>query len=133
VGTSYTYSFAVHAKTDIDWSDKLSSVADIDAVCRRIVVVFNEMWSAAMRDEGNQLRYEPFSFLFGGYTTMLLRCRAWHIVRDSEGVFSARELSLDRCRCAVKPQPHDTKTIGIRASQLADQLSSIHYNPSAVI
>jgi hypothetical protein len=103
VGTSYTYSFAVHAKTDIDWSDKLSSVADIDAVCRRIVVVFNEMWSAAMRDEGNQLRYEPFSFLFGGYTTMLLRCRAWHIVRDSEGVFSARELSLDRCRCAVKP------------------------------
>jgi hypothetical protein len=93
--TSYTYSFAFHAKTDIDWSDQLSHEADIDAICRRMVVIFNEMWSAAMRTKDNMYRDEQFSFLFGGYTERLSRHRAWHITKDEEGVFSARELGLE--------------------------------------
>lgn len=122
-GTSYTYSFAVHAKTDIDWSDKLSSDADIDAVCRRIVAVFNEMWSAAMRDKGNQLRDESFSFLFGGYSARLFRCKAWHILRNPDDVFSARELSLDRPTFIGSGQP--------AAQELLDQ--NLNATPYAVL
>src|SRR5579863_1409231 len=58
--TSYTYSFAVHAKSDIDWSDVLSSdKADVDSVCLRIVDVFNEIWAAARADKGSQFLDDP--------------------------------------------------------------------------
>jgi hypothetical protein len=130
-GTSYTYSFAVHAKTDIDWSDKLSGHAGIDAVCRRIVVVFNEMWAAAMRDKDNMLRDEEFSFLFGGYAKKVARCRAWHIARESGGLFSATELSLNEptfigsgapaAREVLSRNPHNTPYSVLR--QLIDDSS----------
>jgi hypothetical protein len=95
--TSYTYSFAVHAKSDIDWSDVLSrNGSDIDAVCRRVVLVFNEMWMAALRDKDSMFLREPFSFLFGGYSSRRSKCMAWHIERTSNDKFSASELSLDR-------------------------------------
>ena len=94
--TSYTYSFAVHAKSDIDWSDVLSSdKADVDPVCLRIVDVFNEIWAAAQGDKGSQFLDDPFSFLFAGYSSKRSKCMAWHIKRGAESRFSALELSLD--------------------------------------
>ncbi len=95
--TSYTYSFAVHAKSDIDWSDVLSDRnTDVDAVCKRIVSVFNLMWDGALKDKGSQCRDEEFSFLFAGYSTKRAKCMAWHITRGSQSTFSPVELNLKK-------------------------------------
>jgi|ERR1700733_1104605 hypothetical protein len=77
-GTSYTYSFAVHAKTDIDWSDKLSQDADIDAICRRFVAMADLPFIGLFRSRPDtypcsdpclSLRSIPGGMTCGFYTT----------------------------------------------------------------
>lgn len=87
--TSYTYSFAMHAKSDIDWSDNLiTKRTDIDSVLQRIKTVFNEMWMAVLADTSSRCKEEEFSFLFAGYSSRRKKPMAWHLTRKDRSIIA---------------------------------------------
>jgi len=75
----------VHAKSDVDWSDVLSSHdADLVGVAHRVRDIFNHIWAAALKDQRSQLKGEEFSFVFGAYSSYRQQVMAWRLARSAD-------------------------------------------------
>jgi hypothetical protein len=95
--TDYTYSFAAHAKVDLDWSDVLSDPTKSDIICvkKRIVGTFDELWAVAREDKASKHLDKKFSFIFAGYSGRLKQALAWQL-KYGDGMPVCEEIDLAR-------------------------------------
>ena len=83
--TSFTYSFAENAKTDVELSDHLcTGETPLVAVVRRITKVFNQLWQANLVDKGSAFHDARLSFFFGGYCPVFQKPVLWHIRQQGD-------------------------------------------------